>query len=349
MKTLKCILFLGLFLTGISNVFVGTVMGSQVSNEDIFFLASGKLHKIRIETDTINITQVSTDAYSASELSVLPDGRYAYTKSLKSDSSEIRTHLTFGPSWNKPSIAFPENLQEISDISLSPDGTKLLFVAHPNLPARRFDLYCKDLATETVDELISGGIVKAPSWSPDGSKIAFYYGKNTDILEKGGFALHVIDADGQNERKIAEPSKMTRFTPDRNIPPLWSLDSKNIFFEANYEANRVSSQIYVVALDKASPIRLGAGICTSISADGKKIYFCDGGLYVMNVDGTNHECLGFSEGPNRGTYPKLSPSGSLLGFATWNGIYVMKPDGTEVRKLSGKAPSKLNDFFWVSQ
>lgn len=348
MKLLRCILFLGLFLIGPAGCALGIAMAQQKHNESIIFIVSGKLYKVDIET--ASATQVSADTYYVLEVAALLDGRYVYTVRLGGEKPTAQTHLMFAPSWNNTPRSFPEHLVEITDISLSPDGEKLLFVARPSRSTLSSRLYCQNLATGRIKQLVpSGGVVKAPSWSPDGTQIAFYYGTSTAVLTEGGFALYVIDANGKNNKEIARPSKMTRYTPDRDVPPLWSPDSKILFFEANYGVDEVGPQIYMIGLNEAIPRRLGAGICTSYSIDCKKLYFCDGGIWVMNVDATQRKCLGFAEGRKRGNRPKLSPSGSLLAFVTWDGIYVMKPDGTGARKITEIAPSRPHEFYWVRE
>lgn len=162
-KLLKYAVFLGLFLAEIPNVGIGTVMGNQISSEDIFFLASGKLYRVTTKAETASIAQVSNDIYSVSELAVLPDGRYVYTAHLRGETPTRQTSLMFGPMWNKRSISFPKNLRKISDLSLSPDGERLLFVSSA--------LYCQNLTTGKIEQLVpDGGVIGAPSWSPGNTR-----------------------------------------------------------------------------------------------------------------------------------------------------------------------------------
>ena len=51
----------------------------------------------------------------------------------------------------------------------------------------------------------------APSWSPDGSKIAFYQSR-----EEGNFEIYVMDADGSNQVRLTN-------SRSRDRHPSWSL------------------------------------------------------------------------------------------------------------------------------
>jgi WD40-like Beta Propeller Repeat len=89
--------------------------------------------------------------------------------------------------------------------SASPDGSKVAFVtsgAH---------IQVFDYTTRTVSAWSVAGMY--PSWSPDGTQIAY--------AEQYGGALHLINADGTNQRVI---SSGNRSYPES--PVAWSPDSK---------------------------------------------------------------------------------------------------------------------------
>ena len=67
--------------------------------------------------------------------------------------------------------------------------------------------------------LISGGMNQAPSWKPDGTKIAFGRRGNADP----SFAIHTINPDGTGLQKISTD-------PSNDSQPTWSPDGTKIAF-----------------------------------------------------------------------------------------------------------------------
>jgi dipeptidyl aminopeptidase/acylaminoacyl peptidase len=177
-----------------------------------------------------------------------------------------------------------------------------------------------------------------PSWSQDGSKIAF------DSVRGGNQDIYVINA--------ADGSALTKLTSHAAVDsdPSWSPDGSKIAFRSDRQAG---AEIYVMnAADGSNVVRLTNNALPdfepSWSPDGSKIAFTrvDGSnfdIYVMNAaDGSN--VVRLTNDPAQDTEPSWSPDGSKIAFTsgrtdddttTDTDIYVMNAaDGSGLIRLT---------------
>jgi len=175
-----------------------------------------------------------------------------------------------------------------------------------------------------------------PTWSPDGSSIAFvrFHDGNGDIF--------VMDADGSSVRQLTDGRS--------DGSPAWSPDGTRIAFvrEAREPGAEVANaDIYVVNADGTDLARATDDplmeASPSWSPDGSRIAFvgydeASGGrgpsavpLYVMNQDGTDIRALG----PENVAQPTWSPDGSEIAYVdTETGsIMTIGPDGAGQRRI----------------
>ena len=85
-----------------------------------------------------------------------------------------------------------------------------------------------------------------PSWSPDGSLLAFA----SDRI--GDFEIYTMNADGTNLTQLTD-------SPANDRSPSWSADGTWIVFETDRDAN---SEVYGIGVDGTGPVNLSndAGI-----------------------------------------------------------------------------------------
>jgi TolB protein len=147
----------------------------------------------------------------------------------------------------------------------SADSSRLIFCTDDDLkPPRKnaSEIYTLDLKSRRLTMLISGGTNTYPSWSPDGSKIAF-----RKMLGEMNSEIFVASSDGSNQKNLTA-------NPAFDGWPAWSPDGRQIAFASNRRANY---QIFVMDQD-GSNVRLVAntdGRATEPrwSPDGTRIYF----------------------------------------------------------------------------
>ena len=190
----------------------------------------------------------------------------------------------------------------------SPDGTKLLYRRTPQNPlVQNADTWVLDVersakdpvhpATEPV--LLRTGDERYPSYSPDGTQIAFR--GDLDLAEPSGDEeIYVMDRDGTNVRQLTSNA-------DFDSAPSWSNDGKQILFE-----------------------RAPAGTFTpGIEAQEKDVY-------VMRADGTDVRRLTDSPGLDEGA--EFSPDSTKIVFSSARDgqqeLYVMDADGSNPRRLT---------------
>jgi len=210
---------------------------------------------------------------------------------------------------------------------LSPDGSKILYLADDGA----WDLWVVN--TDGTGQLrltqnSEGG--RYPSWSPDGSRIAF--GKrSTDpgcaaLQSECGIDMVNVDGTGRNA------------LTDAGGRPVWSPDGSTILFLVG-DPDSNQRHIWRVNADGTGLEQVtNSGFYSHVaySPDGSRILHTyspevgmPGFIGVMNVDGSGQVSLG------EGGEPTWSPDGSKIAFkADAEGgtcgtrLYVMNSDGT---------------------
>lgn len=188
--------------------------------------------------------------------------------------------------------------------------------------------------TPSHEALLAGVHDEAPSWSPDGSKIAFESDRD------GNYDIYVVEPDGSSFRRL------TRHRAD-DMGPAWSPDGAKIAFASNRDGR---SRIHMMNADGSEQTTItdesgGDDYEPVWSPDGSRIAFVSiappcvelpcGELHVMNADGSSRIRLG------GGYDPHWSPDGTtILYVATWSSldtvskwIQVVTADGTEQTRL----------------
>ena len=169
----------------------------------------------------------------------------------------------------------------------------------------------------------------APSWSPDGTRIAF------DSDRDGNDEVYVMNADGSGQTRLTD-------NPALDFATSWSPDGTRIAFDSDSDGN---DEVYVMNADGSGQTRLtdnpASDLAASWSPDGSRIAFVsdrDGNeeVYVMNADGSGQTRL--TDDPAADFDPSWSPDGNRIAFdserdGNWE-IYVMNADGSGQTRLT---------------
>ena len=190
----------------------------------------------------------------------------------------------------------------------SPDGAWLLYRRTPQNPlVQNADTWLLDIEASAADPanpvthvvLARPGDERYPSFSPDGTRIAFK--GSADLVEPSGDEeIYTMNADGADVVQLTSNG-------DFDSAPAWSPDGTKIAFE-----------------------RAPAGTFSAGQEPEEK------DIYVMNADGTDVRRLTDSPGKDEG--PTWSPDGTKIAFSSdrdgQQELYVMNADGTGARRLT---------------
>lgn len=229
-----------------------------------------------------------------------------------------------------PKLLFtpPAKEDDYTEVELSPDG-KYVYFTHVNYhilpePGQIYPLY--EIYRMTFPEGQPEKIAEKAYWprlSPDSSHIAYV---SVDPFTSGN-KLFVADADGENLRevKITGPR-----TPDIKDAPIFSLDGLSLLFSA-----AVPVQAYHPSWpDKLMGVHV-AKAHGNIPSDWWSVPITGGEMTQL----TNIQSLGL--------FASFAPDGKHIASYSLNGIFVMKPDGSELTMLIPNPQSVPGTVNWI--
>jgi Tol biopolymer transport system component len=215
--------------------------------------------------------------------------------------------------------------------SLSPDEKRALVTINdrwirgdPSSPIREhFSVFTLSLEDGLLTNLTDfNGADMAPSWSPDGSAIAF-----TRRTAAGGGDIMRINPDG---------SGLTPLTRDGvSLLPRWSPDSQSIAFTR--KTNNGPSHLYVMAADGNHPRQLTYGDVSDGWED--HLVWSPDGLYLAFTR-VAYTSNGYPNPPDSGMFLLHLASGELTKLENgFTKLPAWSPDGTKLAYSTGETCS----------
>jgi len=248
--------------------------------------------------------------------------------------------------------------------SWSPGGRLIAFVAQCGVPVE-FALCVMNADGTGMRTLVPGPVALIPpSWSPDGTRLAFERAADAD------HSIHIVAADGTGETTLVE----------RGQQPAWSPDGTRIAF-ADDQAG--TGQIFLIDPDGSGLVRITDGPhdkSPAWSPDGRRIAFSSGragkpefvpdparrdpeldpqtnlrpprpadDIYVMQADGSG--AVRLTDDPSDNVSAAWSPDGTRIAFASARDgdfeLYVMNADGSGETRLT-RVRGSDGDPSWTS-
>jgi Tol biopolymer transport system component len=224
------------------------------------------------------------------------------------------------------------------------EGTKIAFAGRPTPDSANIDIYVSDdHGNRLVRVTDYEGADASPSWSPDGSSLAFV----SDRGEAENFDIYILDRSG----------KVTRLTtdPGTDSHPAWSPDGSQIAFMRN---NLGTDDIWTISLQEGREQNLTDNAIVdghpSWSPGGARIAFArnvDGNVNIFTMNASDgSEVRRLTQGSGTHEFPAWSPDGRQIAYVERGGagtdrIMVVSADGNENRTLTDDAAG-VGDLAW---
>lgn len=235
------------------------------------------------------------------------------------------------------------------DPDISEDGAKILFVSNRGGQSQIWVMNADGSNVTQLTTDSQGG--QTPRWSRDGTMIAY---------SRGNGSVAIMDADGANMRTVMEAQPESTAEPCRAGAFVggWTPDDSRITY---YSASvtRQTAQVCTVAADGSDIQDIvddpsAYAVEPVYSPDGSQIVYraiINGQHDIWIVDLATGNRYNLTNDPDLDIEPDWSPDGQWIAFGSIRqgepnfNLYVMRPDGTDVRQLTTDPPKEANPVW----
>lgn len=214
----------------------------------------------------------------------------------------------------------------------APSGEEIVFSDHVSTPpGHNENLYVIDAGGAGRRLLVDTQQLDAsPSWSPDGSQVAFVSGPGHGMAGQ----VFVVARDGTRLRQISTGGALY-------VAPVWSPDGNRIAFEA------FDHRLHVIHLDGGAEAEV-----VDFNYSGQATWCSDGTLYFVGHPGPDgpHGIYRMDRSGNvgfltNGVAPDCAPSGRLA-FSREGDIHITDPGKAGTPNLTASADSSEMSAGW---
>jgi Tol biopolymer transport system component len=234
----------------------------------------------------------------------------------------------------------------------SPDRSQIAFLApDPDDPMGNVSLYRIAVDGSTPERLVDGvSAHAAPSWSPDGTRIAYTSFAGYDpVYESGAIGVRVVDVESGEETDLTEAKYPLAFNPS------WSPDGSEIAFIVKHQGlgerpQHAPGDVLVINMERSAEgefenltdgaVRDVWSVSWSPRGDELLLYSLFGqtwyeppstSIRMLNrVTGKIHQIAGIEERP---TMPVWSPDGTRFAFTSRETSIVVADSVTSQHEL----------------
>jgi serine/threonine protein kinase len=255
-----------------------------------------------------------------------PDDRYASTRDLARDLSQLSEHLTEITSGSTASSAAPPAAPRVPGLAAA--GAALLALAMGLLLGRVL-FHARPSEPPSLHTLTYSGRDSQPAVSPDGRTLAF-------VSDRSGTPRIWLKQlpDGAEVALTSGPDALPSFSPD----------GASVLFSRNDGA---TWNVFRVPTLGGEPRRIAEGFMGCLSPDGRRLLIVRTGatgasmqnsILVADADGTNprelYKWIGYAPG-----FPAWSPDGSRVAVVEQVGGSIGFPSRTLILPAAGGPPT----------
>jgi TolB protein len=282
--------------------------GASQTNGKIAFEMSGDIYSINPDgTGVKNLTE--TKEMSESDPAWSPDGRrIAFIACRECTTSDVFVMDAHGNRVRRITTDAPLDGKP----AWSPDGTKIAFHSDASgywseedggyVPGNE-DIWMVDAqGTNRLPITNSPDRELGPSWSPNGTRIAFTSIRGTDRS-----SIHVINVDGSSRTQLTDPTLWSGSA-------FWSPDGSTLAFDV-IDLSTTTPDVFVMDEDGSDVRQLTEEPTASVRAwspDGSMILFAKAGLHTLDLDSGAVEDLYLA--------PKTERNGAYIHGVAWQGV-----------------------------